>query len=433
MTHPAIVPDVGTAKASPFSVMIKPIGSRCNLRCPYCYYLPTPHLGPARMTDEILERFIRQYIAASPGPAVSFVWHGGEPTLAGLDFFARVVELQRQYTPAGFECWNNLQTNGVLLDDQWCDFLAENRFDVGISIDGTPQLHDEQRPDPAGHGSYEAAVAAVARLQARSVQPDLLCTVTAATAREPLPVYRALRDLNTGWIEFIPIVRRDETGQLTPDSVTAEAYGEFLCRVFDDWAMNDLRRLNVQLFAETMRVLAGGTAGLCWMAPTCGRALVVEVGGTVYSCDHFVRADHRLGNISVDDLGTLADSPAQLAFGDAKRDSLASQCKTCPSLALCNGGCPKDRLVTGRNVLCEPSETGPGQGLQRFFAHAAPVLELIIAGARNGDEPDMIMGHLKACALAAWQGVGRNDPCLCGSGRKAKQCCYGMLVLGPAD
>ena len=407
-----------TGPARPFSVMAKPVGSRCNLRCDYCYYLDTPHVGPARMTDETLERFVRQFIEAGPGPQVSFVWHGGEPTLAGLAFYRRVVESQRRYLPNGWACWNNLQTNGVLLDDEWCAFLADHHFDVGLSIDGTRWLHDQSRRDARGGGSHQAAADAIRRLQAHGVQPDLLCTVTSAAAREPLAVYRTLRDFGTGWMQFIPIVRSDR-GKVTSDSVGAAEYGDFLCAVFDEWTLHDLGRTDVQLFAETARVLAGGEAGLCWMAPTCGRALIVEADGGVYSCDHYVTPSHRLGDVATADLRDLADSPAQTVFGDDKRDGLPARCRSCPWLPLCHGGCPKDRGLDGEpglNHLCA--------GLARFFGHATPVLERIGRLARGGRPASAIMAELRAETAAAWRDVGRNDPCPCGSGRKAKHCCW---------
>ena len=360
--------------------MVKPVGSRCNLRCSYCYYLDKPHLGSALMADATLEATLSQFIAASPGPAISVVWHGGEPTLAGLDFYRRVVDIQQRLLPPGWEVWNNLQTNGLLLDNEWCDFLVEHRFDVGVSIDGTALIHDRFRPDPRGRGSYEGAVDAIGRLQARGLQPDLLCTVTATTAENALAVYRALRDFGTGWIQFIPIVG-------AAGGVGGEAYGEFLCAVFDEWARNDLGRLNVQMFAETMRVLIGAPAGLCWMAPTCGRALVVEADGGVYSCDHYVTPAHRLGSTVVEELGVLANTAAQLAFGQAKCDTLPGECLRCEWLRLCNGGCPKDRAGR-RNVLCP--------GLTAFFAPAAPVMERIIAMTRAGSTPQAIMERLRA-------------------------------------
>jgi len=404
----------------PFSVMAKPVGSHCNLRCSYCYYLATPAAAP-RMSGETLRRFVRQYIEANPGPEIGFVWHGGEPTLAGIDFYRRAVELQKQCLPDGWTCWNNLQTNGVLLDDEWCEFLADAHFDVGLSIDGTQWIHDEYRRDPGGHGSYAAAASAIRRLQQHGVQPDLLCTVTSTTAANPLEVYRNLRDFDAGWMQFIPIVRRDGDG-VTPDSVTGRQYGEFLNSVFDEWVLHDLERVGVQLFAETMNTLGGGAPGVCWLAPTCGRALVVEADGGVYSCDHFVNPDHCLGNLATSDLKDLANSPVQDAFGNAKHDALPRQCLECPWLRLCNGGCPKDRFATttdgepGLNHLCE--------GLAAFFAHATPEMLQIVQMSVPGVYPATIMQALRTRRLAKWKDIGRNDPCPCGSGRKAKQCCW---------
>jgi uncharacterized protein len=374
------------------------------------------------MTDETLERFIRSYIEASAGPFVNFTWHGGEPALAGLDFYKLAVELQKRYLPDGWTCWNNLQTNGLLLDDNWCAFLADEHFDVGLSIDGAQWIHDLYRKDHVGGGSYQAAAEAIRRLQARGVQPDLLCTVTSSSADEPLAVYRALRGLHTGWIQFIPIVRRDHEGKPTPDSVSGVGYGDFLCAIFDEWALHDLGRLDVQLFAETLRVWSGGEAALCWMSPTCGRALIVEQDGGVYACDHYVTPDHRIGDIHASDLGDLADSPVQRRFGDDKRDKLPALCRSCPWLAVCNGGCPKDRVALsddgepGLNHLCS--------GLRRFFAYIQPAAKLISLLSGQGYAPEAIMGELRAYMQSRWKGVGRNDPCPCGSGRKAKNCCW---------
>ena len=418
----------GTADTAkePFSVMAKPVGSLCNLQCSYCYY---SEAGPKqkeadtyRMPEPLLDRFIRGYIEASPGPVVPFTWHGGEPTLAGLAFYRRAVQLQKRYLPDGWSCWNNLQTNGILLDDAWCAFLAEEHFDVGLSIDGTQWLHDRFRKDGAGFGTYERAVAAVVRLQSHGIQPDLLCTVNAATAKDPLAVYRALRNFQTGWIQFIPVVRKTGDGRLTEDSVSGGDYGDFLCAVFDEWIYHDLGRLDVQFFAETARVWSGGTAGLCWMAPTCGRVLVVEHDGGVYSCDHFVMPEHRIGSIEASSLGDLMDLPEQRRFGSAKRDALPAQCLACPWLDLCNGGCPKDRIAMsetgepGLNCLC--------QGLRQFFAHAEKPLKMIIRMKNSGVTPEAMMTRLRAEAKTRWKGIGRNDPCPCGSGKKAKNCCW---------
>jgi serine-type anaerobic sulfatase-maturating enzyme len=410
----------------PFVVMAKPVGPVCNLDCSYCYYLETtryysrPH--QFRMSDALLETYIRQYIADSPGPNVLFVWHGGEPTLAGLDFFRRAVELQKRCLPQGWTCWNNLQTNGILLDDEWCSFLADAHFDVGLSIDGTKWLHDACRKDHQGRGTYERAVAAIKRLQAHNVQPDLLCVVTSAIAKEPVNVYRALRNLNTGWMQFIPVVRRTSNGEVTPDSVTGEVYGNFLRIVFGEWLYHDFGKLNVQFFAEMLLVWSGGTPTVCWMAPTCGRVLIIEHDGGVYACDHFVTPEYRIGSIETSSLSELVESPVQRRFGDDKRDRLPAQCRSCSWLVVCNGGCPKDRFALaedgkpGLNFLCS--------GLKQFYAHAEKPLKKVIEYMKHGLSQEAILAELRAELLARWKGIGRNDPCPCGSGRKAKNCCW---------
>ncbi len=423
---PGEVSRATTPTREPFVVMAKPVGPVCNLECSYCYYLETDrlytHPHRFRMSDALLETYVRQYIAASPGPVVLFVWHGGEPTLAGLNFFRHVVELQKRYLPKGWTCWNNLQTNGILLNDEWCSFLADAHFDVGLSIDGTQSLHDAYRKDRRGRGTYQRVVTAIRCLQTHGIQPELLCVVTSAVAEEPISVYQALRNLNTGWIQFIPIVQRAPDGQMTSESVTGEAYGRFLCTVFDEWIHHDLGRLNIQLFAEMSLVRTGGAANLCWMAPTCGRALIVEHDGGVYACDHFVTPEHRIGDLETSLLSELIDAPIQRRFGDDKRDRLPVQCISCSWLTVCNGGCPKDRFALaedgelGLNYLCS--------GLRQFFAHAEQPLRQVIERRRRGLSPEAIMTELRAESMVLWKGVGRNDPCPCGSGRKAKNCCW---------
>ena len=408
--------------------MVKPVGSLCNLRCSYCYYGARHHSAAGRqiMADELLELFVRQYIEASTGPVVSFTWHGGEPTLAGLDFFRLAVDLQKKYLPKGWSCWNNLQTNGTLLNDEWCKFLAEENFDIGLSIDGPQWNHDLYRKDSGGHCTWQSAADAAARLKSRGIRPDLLCTVTAESAKDPLAVYRALRGMDTGWVQFIPIVRRNAEGRVTPDSVSGAAYGKFLCAVFDEWALHDMGRLDVQLFAETMRVWAGGESGLCLMAPVCGRALIVEKDGGVYSCDHFVNPDHRIGDILSSPLGVLAGSPAQIRFGNDKRSRLCAKCRACRWLAVCGGGCPKDRFAftddgePGLNYLCE--------GLELFFSYINPAAKIIQNLKIKGLPAEEIPGALRKMFHAKWEGVGRNDPCPCGSGLKAKNCCWNKRV-----
>lgn len=423
---PEEIPITATPDIQPFVVMAKPVGPVCNLECSYCYYLETTsfysHPHEFRMSETILEKYIRQYIEASPGPNILFVWHGGEPTLVGIDFYRHAVELQKHYLPEGWNCWNNIQTNGILLDDEWCSFLADNHFDVGLSIDGTQWLHDSCRKDHQGRGTYERVTAAIRRLQSHGVQPDLLCVVTSAIGKEPVNVYRALRNFNTGWIQFIPIIRHTPDGHVTSDSVTSEVYGHFLCKVFDEWLYHDFGKLNVQFFAETMLVWSGGNATVCWMAPTCGRVLIVEHDGNVYSCDHFVTPEHRIGNIEDSNLGELVETPVQQRFGNNKRDRLPKQCRSCSWLSVCNGGCLKDRFAIagsgepGLNYLCH--------GLQKFYSHAEKPLKQVIERMKHGLSHEAIMAELHTELLNRWKGVGRNDPCPCGSGRKAKNCCW---------
>jgi uncharacterized protein len=411
--------------------MAKPVGAHCNLECSYCYYAATGANNQMnnenpRMSDRLQETYIRQYIEASPGPVISFTWHGGEPTLAGIDFYRRAITLQNHYLPKGWSCWNNLQTNGLLLNDEWCSFLAENHFDVGISIDGTEWLHDTFRKDHSGKGTYFRVIEAIRRLQAHGLQPDLLCTVNAQTAKEPILVYRALRELNTGWLQFIPIVRRSAEGQVTEDSVTGDEYGRFLCAVFDEWLTQDLGRLEIQQFAEMHLVLSGGAASLCTMAPTCGRVLIVEQDGGVYSCDHFVTPDYRIGEITTSSLAELVELPIQKQFGSNKKELLPSRCRACTWLSVCNGGCMKDRFIlsengeSGLNYLCS--------GYRRFFAHACPPMKRLMDWQRMGYSYEMIKNKLREEELARWHNIGRNDPCPCGSGRKAKHCCLSNRI-----
>ena len=418
--------DKTAASESPFVIMVKPVSSLCNLRCSYCYYLETARenniLSGTGMTEEILERVISQYIKSSPGPVVSFTWHGGEPVLAGLDFYRTAVRLQSEYLPEGWSCWNSLQTNGTLLDNEWCDFLKENNFDVGLSLDADRWLHDKYRKDAEGHGSFERVLKSAQLLQQHGIQPDLLCTVTSAAAKDPLAVYTALRSLGTGWMQFIPIVRRLPDGRVTEDSVTAEGYGYFLCEIFDEWLLNDIGRTNVQIFAESSLIIQGGSTSLCSMSQVCGRALVVEQNGSVYSCDHFVSPEHCLGNIADISLGQLADSREQQDFGLRKQENINSRCRNCQYLKFCGGGCPKDRFAADShgegnlNYLCD--------GLREFFRHAENPLEQIAAMRRKGMTVKAVTEKFRADTKAKWKGIRRDDPCPCGSGRKAKQCCW---------
>lgn len=397
--------DTENNKTQPFVIMAKPVGSRCNMRCSYCYYLEkgqfSTNATQSRMSFTLLEKLIRQYIEASDGPVVSFTWHGGEPTLAGLDFYKKAVELQKKHLPRGWQAWNNLQTNGLALNDQWCRFLKENHFDVGLSIDGAAVVHDRIRRDRGGQPTYDRIRRNIAKLQAAGIQPDLLCTVTSYSAEDPLAVYCGLRELGTGWVQFIPIVVPLGSGIYSHESVSAEQYGHFLCTVFDEWVTNDLGKLDVQLFAETARVWAGGEASLCWMAPTCGRVLIAEEDGSIYSCDHFVDDEHRIGSLSSGRLGTIANSERQITFGNAKRDALTDQCRRCPWLNCCNGGCPKDRFDLSDDG--QPGQYHLCRGLEMFFAHAHGPMQRVMEMSRRGMKPETIMDEM--CRIAATNGI----------------------------
>ena len=364
------------SKIEPFVVMAKPVGARCNLQCSYCYYSHAEKrkefTSTTIMSDKLLETYIKTYIKESTGPIVPFSWHGGEPTLAGIDFYRKVIHLQQKYLPKGWQVWNNIQTNAALLSDEWCKFLSEHHFDVGISIDGTKKVHDQYR----GQGTYDKVVTSIKRLQSYNLQPDLLCTVNAETMKQPREVYQTLKSLNTGWIQFIPIVRQNELGEVSADSVNPESYGVFLKTIFDEWITRDVKKLGVQLFAEMMLVYSGRSSNLCWMAPTCGRVVVLEHDGSIYSCDHYVNSGHRIGTINDSGLRAFIDGATQKQFGDYKKDSLPKECRACKHLTLCNGGCPKDRILDTEegnqklNYLCE--------GLKEFFDYSSESIQKLV-------------------------------------------------------
>ena len=414
--------------AEAFVVMAKPAGPLCNLDCSYCYYLPKAQLFPAgerfRMRPEVLEAYIRATIAASTGPVVHFAWHGGEPTLAGLGFFRLVVELQARHLPPGWRCVNNLQTNGTLLDDAWCTFLAEHRFSVGISVDGPARFHDAMRKDRRGRPTHDRVLGGLRRLRAAGIEPDVLCTLNATNTGHPLEVYRFFLAAQVQWLQFLPIVETHVDGRVSERSVDPEGMGAFLSQVFDEWVRYDVGRIAVQNFLEPLLVVSGQPATLCVMAETCGRVPALEHDGSLYACDHFVDPAHRLGDIMTDELGTLLDGPEQAAFGAAKRDGLPQSCHRCPVRFLCHGGCPKDRFVVAPGG--EPTLNYLCAGYRRFYDHALPLLIRMAELARTGSSLTAIMGELEVSEHAErriWQATGRNDSCPCGSGAKYKHCC----------
>jgi uncharacterized protein len=392
------------AAAAPraFQIMLKPRGPICNLDCRYCYYLDKEKLTPGssfRMADDLLAEFTRQYIAVQGVPEATFAWQGGEPTLMGLDFYERAVALQRQFRRPGMRIDNALQTNAVLLDDAWCRFLKEHRFLVGVSLDGPRELHDAYRTDKGGGPTFERVMAGLELLKGHGVDYNILACVHAANAEHPLRVYRFLRDeVGAEFIQFIPIVQREgrpapQGGARVPDaSVTGRQYGEFLIAIFDEWVRRDVGRVYVQMFDVALGVWLGQRPSLCTFQVTCGQALALEHNGDLYACDHFVEPKHRLGNIQDVPLVDLVDSTKQRQFGEAKRDTLPSECRACPVRFACNGGCPKDRILSasgehGRlNALCE--------GYRSFFSHIDASMRFMAAAIRARRPPSDIMQAL---------------------------------------
>jgi uncharacterized protein len=381
------------AGSRPFQIMTKPAGARCNLDCHYCFYLQKeslyPH-SPARMSNEVLDAYVRAYIEAHAAqPEVTFVWQGGEPTLMGVAFFQRAIALQQRYRRSGQHIFNALQTNGVLLDDAWGQFLAEQGFLVGVSLDGPAALHDVYRRDKGGRPTFARVTAGIEILKRHHVLFNILACVNDVTVRHPLTVYRFLRDdIGAEFIQFIPIVERTPTPELvSPRSVSGEAYGAFLIAIFDEWVRRDVGRISVQIFEAALGIWAGVGPGLCIFDETCGRGLAMEHNGDVYACDHFVNPAHLLGNIQTRSLIELVDSPEQIAFGQDKRIGLPAYCHRCPVRFACNGGCPKDRLLStpdgeiGLNYLCA--------GYKAFFSHidrAMRAMALLLHAGRNPSE-----------------------------------------------
>jgi uncharacterized protein len=410
-----------------FQIFAKPAGALCNLDCRYCYYLQKELLYPQtksfRMADDLLEEYIVQQIEIAPEPEIPFSWHGGEPTILGLDYFRRIVALQRKHLPNGGRILNSIQTNGVLLTDDWCRFFAAENFAVGLSIDGPPALHDAYRVTKDKKATHRQAMQGYRLLRQHKVPVDLLCVVHAKNVRHPLDVYRFFKEIKAQYLSFIPLVEPQPAsrGGVSERTVPAEAFGAFLCAVFDEWVRQDIGRIIVQSFEEAARPAYGLDHSLCVFRPTCGDVPVVEHNGDFYRCDHFVTPEHRLGNIRETPLLELIESPAQEAFGRAKRETLPRYCRECDVLNMCNGGCPKDRLIRapdgepGLNYLCA--------GYRRFFTHCRPYTAQMAALRWNGHPPEQLMEQLRDTAAGALPKVGRNDPCPCGSGKKYKKCC----------
>ncbi len=443
-------------------VMAKPIGPICNLDCEYCYYLHKeelyPQTGSWRMPEETLEAYIRQYIEAQPSGAedITFAWQGGEPTLLGIEFFQRILELQRRYTPSGRRIVNTLQTNGVLLDDDWCRFLKEHGFLIGLSIDGPADLHDRYRIDTKGRSTFRAVLQALNRLKAHQVEFNALVVVNRHNGDHGRKVYTYLRDNGVRFLQFIPLVERRGVGRhaeppaaqtdaesrpedfVSSRSVLPDQWGHFLVAVFEEWMQRDVGQVFVQIFDQALAAWLGLEPSLCVFRRRCGRVLAIEHNGDLYSCDHFVEPAYHLGNILDLPIVTLANSERQQAFGEAKESTLPRYCLDCEVRFACNGECPKNRFLAtpdgqpGLNYLCA--------GYRAFFNHIDPVMQEMATEVRAGRPARGIMQRRRQrvpvggnttrrensdrgrrSTIAA--SPGRNEACPCGSGQKYKRCC----------
>jgi len=410
-----------------FQIFAKPGGAVCNLECRYCYYLEKETLYPGtrafKMDDDLLEEYIIQHIELSPGDVIRFSWHGGEPTILGVDYFRRIVELQRKHASPSRRIVNALVTNGTLLNGEWCDFLAGEGFAVGLSLDGPADLHDRYRVSRNQKPTHKRVMHGYSLLCKHGVPCDILCVVNETNVREPARVYRFFKEIGAAFVGFLPLVQHIDRGDEAegPKSVPAADYGEFLNTIFDEWIRNDIGRILIQNFDEAARPVRGLEHALCIFRQTCGDIPALEHNGDLYSCDHFVDNDHLLGNILETSLAELLYGSTHEEFGNRKRDSLPRFCKECEVLDMCNGGCPKDRFISspdgesGLNYLCE--------GFKSFFTHCRPVFERLLPLWKSGASPDQLMAAARGEGTVDRQSVGRNDPCPCGSGLKFKRCC----------
>lgn len=401
-----------------FHIIAKPSGPLCNLDCHYCFYTEKEALFSGRpsyqMSDEVLENFIENYIKGQQAPEVPFVWQGGEPTLMGLDFYKKVILFQKKHA-AGKRITNSLQTNGTLLNDEWCEFLAEHKFLVGLSLDGTPEIHDYYRVDRGGKPTSDKVLRALKLLQKNNVPYNILVCVTKESSKHASIIYRYLKGEGVKYIQFIPIVEREPDAEAdrlglrhaVPPSLTeaeaqktvsswtveSESYGDFLIEVFDEWVRNDVGEIFVMNFEWALTSWLGLPSSVCIFAETCGDAGIVEHNGDVYSCDHFMYPDYKLGNIGEDSLLDMMNSTEQFEFGASKRDALPEMCQTCEVKFACNGECPKSRFLLtpdgepGLNYLCT--------GYKKYFHHIHPYMKVMVQLLENDLPVSEVMTVIK--------------------------------------
>ena len=399
-------------------VVAKPIGPVCNLNCEYCFYLEKQALfSPGeqyRMSDDVLSAFITNYITSQPTPLVEFVWQGGEPTLLGIDFFRRVIELQKHFTGAK-TITNSLQTNGTLLTDEWCTFLRNHKFMVGISLDGPKEVHDRYRRDRKGKGSFDRVMHGLRLLQKHKVEYNVLACVARETAKQPLEVYRFFKDEGVEFIQFSAVVERmpdsssrhaglrlagpaslnkeEEQTDVTPWSVVPEEYGDFLIAVYEEWVRNDVGKVFVMNFEWALNAWIGNPSPVCIHAKQCGRSVVIEHNGDVYACDHCVYPEYKLGNIKTARLSEMVERSLRSGFGVSKETSLPRWCTECKVLAACQGGCPKHRFA--QTYYNEPGLHYLCAGYKKFFFHIRKYLHSMTQLLGNGLPASYIMDAVK--------------------------------------
>ena len=397
------------AFSRPLYVMLKPAGARCNLRCRYCYYLEKDHLYGSNdahfMSERLLEKFIADYMQAQTTPEVLFTWHGGEALLRPIAFYQRALQLQRRYA-RGRQVVNSIQTNGTLLTPEWCEFLRENGFLVGISIDGPRNVHDAYRRTSADGPSFDRVMQGLQLLKDHHVEWNALAVVNNLNVEKPREFYRFFKDIGCQYLQFAPIVERivsrddgltlapgmQEGGRLTSHSITPSQWGRFLCELFDEWVVADVGSIFVQIFDATLANWVGVTPGICSLSAHCGHAAVMEHNGDVYSCDHFVFPEYRLGNLNEKTITEMVYSPQQQRFAQMKTAMLPRQCRECQFLFACRGECPKNRFLrdkygnAGLNYLCE--------GYRQFFSHVTPHMNFMRRELQAGRPPANIMQAL---------------------------------------
>jgi uncharacterized protein len=430
-----------------YNILTKPIGPICNLDCEYCFYLEKEKLYHKpenyRMPDDVLESFIRQYIESQNIPEIIFGWQGGEPTLLGVAFFRKVVELQKKYA-GGKKISNSFQTNGVLLNDEWGEFLAEHSFLIGLSVDGPRELHDRYRIDKQKKPTFDLVMHGLEILRKHHVEFNTLTCIHKNNVDYPIEIYRFLKNAGSQYMQFIPIVERkpdtkakelglelatppnpsesQRDSPVTPWTVSAKKYGEFLIALFNEWVENDVGHIFVQHFDVALANWMGLESPLCIFAKKCGRALALEHDGRVYSCDHYVYPDYELGNLMDNTLESMVFSPQQVKFGNDKEDTLPKYCRECDVRFACHGECPKHRFIKtpdgepGLNYLC------PAYKL--FFHHIDPYMKVMAKLVGSLQPASLIMDLIKESKRNDKPvKIGPNDPCPCRSGKKFKKCC----------